>query len=581
MSEVEDLLKEQSSKDEEQVTANKYLELLEDSSDYLEDLLLEQMITNDEIGGFKTVLVDFGKGIINEISALSGVVSSFKELVTPPEPIEPDEALSPATDKVAGFFKSQDERDSEIKNIMSANSKIQQDALNEEEKFKKSFMGQVTNLVNKVPGVQIGGGDIQTPATMEVPSKITDEEGYADLETVGERQLFMLTNIDKVLSEQLRLFKDGNKDVGTSSSLTGGKEKDKDEGSMFDMFDNIPGMGMFKKLAKKFPKLIKGFKVFGKILGKAAIVLGTFLFIKDLFDGMFNDEAVKDITGKASKDLEASESTAASIANGIAGILSPLNWLFESIFGMKDGLVSVQDIFGAIEPVFALLNKGIDQIFDPEEGIFGKVTSSLFKLLDGDFMGALTDMGDAFLDIPTKIMDKLSSVINYLLGTDIDITGIITEGITKKVKQVMDIGGNVADMAGGALDSVGDFFGFGGDKKKEVPVEPKTTAADIVAVNKLLPDMQAQSLSSNKAGKGLSRAIAQKPETFATPIPRAVDERASKLSKQRLDDDKVVVNVPQAPPVVVQMPKESNRQTIRRTSADDAGMLIANGAIGG
>lgn len=577
-SEVEQLLKEQKEENEKQDEANAYLRLLNDQKDLLEEIALQQMITNDDyLSGISSSISKMGDLISNEVKALTASVGQFTL---------PDMELN--TDKIGEFLNQNDAVNEAIDVALAKNEKFSEQNAKAVSAYNSKFTSKVERLFEAfIPEL---AGFISTERSQEikptdVPVALDSEKFYAENLSTTEKMLWHLKNLDDNFEEQLRIQEEATRDVGSARSL-----QTKDDGTEEDSGFSLDGLSSFSKIGKMMPK---GLAKLGKGLGATAAVLGTVFFISDLFEGFNNEEKITEITGKSKKDLSAAEQSAASIANGISGLTF--------------GLLPVRETFETLAPVLEALNTGIDHLFDPEIGLFGKAVDSILKLIDGDYSGAW----DALADFPKKFGDKISSIINSFFGTDIDVSKEVGSIIDKRVGQVKD-----------AVSSIGSFFGFGEEKKPEITSQTLDTVDSIVKGEALRPtpvqsvasstdnvssmvdvrkraslgDKEAiKQLSSNDAfstrfnenddtpttiidrtGDRFSQSLAQPSAKSAKPVSPSVENKSVALSKERMmrqEQAQVVATKPQAP-IVINNTQPQERKVVRRSSVDDLGMSI-------
>ena len=444
-SEIEKLLTEQE-------TTSTQVELFNENKETFEDLLLEQMITNEEVSNFTSTLA-------NSISSLKDMLDNTDiqevEVVNSndflPAPVESTaitpEVLPAEAPNFQTFFDERENVANEIAKITKLNEEIKASNAQADQEFASSFQGKLTEFSNKLPviGDRIGESLATRfgPEATEleaIPDTPRELDFYNELEDIQEKVLFAMVASEQHLGELVKMQKEAGEVVG-SASMLGDKDKPKEDDDGFS-FDGLGGLfkGIGKKLGK-FGMLAKGaLKIGGSVLTAGFI-------LADVFEGFTSDERIQEISGKAKEDLSEAESGAVALANVIEGL--------------SFGLIDAKDTFPELVPIVDVLQDGIDQIFDPDIGLIGTLTSGFMngvgQLLDGDIMGGLGTILDGFLDLPSRVIEVVGRWATELVE-------MLPTEIANNIKEKF---GNMKEMASTLLDGASSFLGFGDDDDKE------------------------------------------------------------------------------------------------------------------
>jgi hypothetical protein len=375
-----------------------------------------------------------------------------------------------------------------------------------------------------------------------------------------------LRSIDANIQTLADIALDQAKVVGSAGGGADGEElPEPDTGGLSDLFGGITG---------KFGKLGK---LAGRALGVGAAVAGAGIFLSDLYEGFTDDETIKAITGKAKEDLTDAESSSAAIANAISGL--------------SFGLLDAKDVFAEITPYVDMLQNGMDQLFDPEIGIFGTTVSGIFSAVDkfseGDIMGGLSDLTDAFLEIPKKIFELLGNLASELLEF---LPGQMKDAILGGVENITNFAGDAKEKAGEAFDSaketaasaaksVSSFFGFG-DDEEEAPVAQESTSTGGLEFR---DNAQGGAVAQN-ANRPISAPLAGNsvsgPSAVATSGTGNQGERAVSLSKQRFEESQTSGNGGKGgDTIVVNQQASEGKKVTRETANPDMRLAFLNSGM--
>ena len=385
-SEIEKLLTEQK-------TTSDQMELFNQSKGTFEDLLLEQMITNEELDTTKSLIeaqsADVSKSILSIPSffseALSGIdfeaedvqrvvvdnVESFRQ--NPPAVIL--DGLEDSLKFMAGLMKEKFEAvlDKPLTELPALPAPI-------------IDVGPDANIIPALPAPE------DTPAVLEAQAQPLplggENQPFDELEDASVSSAKALNEINENIDTMAKIAVNDAKVVGTAGGFGNEDTGEEDEGESGGLFDLFNGFGK-GKLGKKAGGFLKGL---GKAVKIGGAVLAGGLFLADIYEGFTSDEKIKEITGKAKDNLTDAESSAAAIANAISGLTF--------------GLVDARSVFQTATPIVEKLQEGVDALFDPDVGLFGTLVSGVFQAVDkfstGDILGGAEALVEGIADTPSS-----------------------------------------------------------------------------------------------------------------------------------------------------------------------------------
>lgn len=287
--------------------------------------------------------------------------------------------------------------------------------------------------------------------------------------------------------------------------------------------DGEGAMGFLGGIVSAWKKMPNAMKLVGKGAMKGAAVIGTAMFVKDLYDTFNNEERLRQITGKAEGALAGAEQSSAAIAGAI-----------ESFSG---GLIDAKSTYDLIYSGVDLIQRGLDQIFDPEEGILGDFTTSVFNLVEnGDWSKFGSDIVDSISNFPDMVVKKVTE------WWDTFTSGILGKEVTDGIKSATDFAVNkVSSFGDWAIDGTKNLFGFND--------EPSQGASNVV-----------QKVSNMEAESG-PRMVSSFAEA---PVNRSAASKTEKLSKERFEDMLKIKEAPQVSTPIVQNTNTTNYSPIIR-----------------
>ena len=316
---------------EEQKVTSQHLELFKDVGESNQDLLLEQMISNEELSSINVGLGEFSKAMMVGIKSLTGKISDI-----PLDAEVPSVSINP--EEVSGELGM----------------------LIEEARGSNSFLDETT---------------FNTRSMADSLSQMADDS--ADMKQMAEDAADVA----------------GVSDIGGGKPED--IKNDGDKGSIGDLLKMFNPISAFGFLGKKFPKLGKFGKLLGKglkILGPIAVA-GMALF--DFAKGVENAAEITGKPMESLSTLEKAGAGLAGVIEGITFGLIDAKDAYSGIASIASTVSKIgEDIFSMMpDSVQKGLTSAVDFLFDSEEGIFGFITTSFKTAIDqlskGDFTGAL------------------------------------------------------------------------------------------------------------------------------------------------------------------------------------------------
>jgi hypothetical protein len=319
------------------------------------------------------------------------------------------------------------------------------------------------------------------------------------------------------------------------------------------------------------------------------------------------------------------------------GLQTAIDFLFDPETGaLKDitnGLIKVVDLFQSGNIIDGLLEGGkflltlpfkvvtgigeaLFDFFDPSGSFFAKFGELFDQFASGDIIGGIEESFKSLINLPLNVFEavtgKLSEFdfitdavqafvdfanipINFIKELASKAGDIIFDLLPdsvkgflgKRAKQAKQLGSFVSETASSAVESISNFFGSedkpvvaGGIQKGQTEDQVVQSNADIIPV-KVSEVSQVQAVSTPVTGDqtGLLRAITQPEASAARPVSTPIDNKSIELSKQRLEDKNITVQVPPSQPVVVQAPQPPKARVVRRTNVDDVGLSIIGAGL--
>lgn len=517
----------------EQKESNRSLEFLTDSQELLESIHLESEITNEGIGSLAQSIDDLTAGLSSQIKLLNTSVmkasDSANELFQTEAPMtqlaaqtgqEVTRIDAPITNVESPVVSPITNVESPIVDVASPAVEIPEQETTAISEMKPLALDP--SVTDQLQGLFSPGEQATFTQNDALTNRIHGEEQFQDLEETSDQSLSHLKSIDETLANNLRLQEEAA-DLAKVSEVGDEKEPPTATEGLGGLFKNLPPGAM---------KLLKAG-------GVAAIVAGGVAFVADMWSAFNDPKVFTDIAGKSKENLEAFEQSAVIFSKAVS----------DFSFGFLDA----KDVYAASKDAMDLLTTGFNEIFDPEIGILGNVTSALFNLLEGNFDVAL----DQVMEIPGRFIDKTVEWIKALFDIDLG------EGVAK-------ISEAVSDVTSKATESVKSFFGFGDDEEEE------KQKATIKKVKTEITKEQAAPQEIAPIFKAITPDT-EKAAATATPIARTVDaQRTVALSKQRMDDQNITVTAPEPKVVVVGQETKQERRVVRRTGTDDLMIGLMN-----
>lgn len=545
----------------EQETTSSQVALFNENNSTFEDLLLEQMITNEEISKFTAGLpasINTLKGLLDtdEVQAVEIMnVDDLLPSVVENQALVPEVLPAKEPDFLNKFFALKEEVDADRAEMIASNEELLESNKEALAKFNSSVSGAMTKLVGKLPMI---GSKVEDALTKKLVDFDTDYEDipdtpreldfYAEIEDINEKSLFALMASEQHLGELVRIQKESNDVVGSASTV-GGDEKPEDDSEGFDGFG-----GLFKRLGKKlgkFGKLAKG----ALKIGGAVLTAGFIL--SDVFEGFTSDEKIQEISGKAKSDLSDAEASAVAVANVIEGL--------------SFGLINAKDTFPDLVPIVETMQDGIDQLFDPEIGLLGTLTSGFMngigQLMDGDIMAGMGTILKGFWELPKRVYDVVGGWVSNLVE-------MLPTAMSDSIKEKF---GDAKEFIGGVFDSASSFLGFGDDEidklNKTGRTQPSNSALGFTSNNK----KQIPSRLENKPAYLIPAGQKNESSTRAVSGLGNEGRRTMALSKQRFEErNRIEKGKGEDTTIVVNQQQASSRSMVRNKQNPDMTLAFLN-----
>jgi hypothetical protein len=275
----------------------------------------------------------------------------------------------------------------------------------------------------------------------------------------------------------------------------------KDEGSATKEASDPFSMPSLGSIGGKLTGLVKGA---GKMLGGAAIVLGTVAGVYNGFKAFGDDAKISELTGKQAEAITETDRWNTAVAEGIST--------------MTGGLLSTKDVFGTVEMVLGEMRSAVDAVFDPETGLIGGVVKSIFDWLDSPSFKGMD-----------KIFEELFSSVEKIS------TWLWENLVPAPIRSALEgIGGAVGSAVSG-------FFGSDDEvEKEEVDKASKgvfSTIGSFLGSEDEMTPMEKTQQAIQKRRAARSQAMATPSTGLAVPNRMGVDKKPSEITKERNDDE--------------------------------------------
>jgi hypothetical protein len=575
----------------EQKTTSQHLEYFKDTNEYTQDLLLEQMQTNEELAMFNVNLKQFSTVLMKGISTLADKFTLIQDNKQALEVID----VTP---------------DNTAKKLIEMSKVLANNPLSvvQAEGVSASTGVDSGDILKKEAGAifDVSSGKFVEPILKGNEDLLTIEKGMAEsLVSINDIQLKLLG------------YAEAADDVGSVDVPTADKPKDDKDDKMPDIGGGMSGV--LGALGKKFPKAGKLLGATGKILGKGLKILGPVgLALGGFIEFGSGVQNAAEIVGKSKDELSTLEKAGAGLAGVVEGIT----------FGLIDaktaysGIEAIGSTIGGIgKDIFSMMpdsvQKGLgtvaDAMFDTETGIFGfagKTMSGVMNSLEqGNFVEAGSQLligglgsifgpegfmarsasntfeavkgmaGILFDQLPASFQEPIMGVVDYVSGVWDGLVNTMTGVIDSIVESIKGV---IGEKASGLLGKAAGFFGFGGDDDKKasevVASKPaKVSNADTTVVSNLInPVEQNKSMELAPRDRMSSSVAPQRNRGVAAEVDT---KDTVALSKMRMEESK---QAPQSnpQPIVIQQPQSSPKKSIsRETSINDTELALMSGTF--
>jgi hypothetical protein len=545
-SEIEKLLTSQE-------TTTSQVELFNENKETFEDLLLEQMITNEELLNSASRSEASFSDINDTLVDLPLKLASSLKGLMPSEDVE-EPFGNPQLAEIAEIMK---QGFSEVLSMPASEA---------------SEMVEINRDAKLLPPPETDENGENLPIVVNAPENDNPME-LAELSEYSLSSSEYLKNID----DNIQLMAQ----AATAEEEVLGKATDFGEDSASSPNDDSGGLdgfgGLFTGLGQKFGKFGKLAKGALKIGGS---VLAAGMVLSDVYEGFTNDERIMEISGKAKQDLSNAEESAVAIGNVVEGL--------------SFGLINAKDVFNESVGLMDTLQGGLDQLFDPEQGAFGTLTNSLFQgidnISDGNYEDAIGTIVDGFAEAPGRLLDVLGGWTSSLVEM---LPGEVSDNIKKRF-------GDVKDFAGSIFDSASSFLGFGDDEPVlEQPTSReqnnsfmnRVTEEPVQSVNPSVNQPVNSPLNFSEApevqrSSNINRPVDIQPVTQSVSSPRSVSALGNEglktiaISKKRFEEKSQTSTDKNGDTTVVVNQQNSEKKRIdRSTSNSDMKLAFLNAGM--
>jgi hypothetical protein len=238
-----------------------------------------------------------------------------------------------------------------------------------------------TNAIEVLPAIKATDGSLEA---------IEDNGSLEGIEDNGDNSLIVLNSIDNNIA---KLVNDSAESQLEQSGVAvdrqdDGEKSDSKKSGLLSGMGKLPGIGAISAGLSSFASA-----AVAPLLAAASVGL----FAKGAFDALSDDKLIKDLTGKVASELEGAE----KVLLGFAGGLSQLTF----------GLLETKDIFDFVLPVQDKLQKSLDFLFDPADGVFGRFASGFSSMLDGNFKDGFKDIFANIFEIPFMAGEAVTNLV--------------------------------------------------------------------------------------------------------------------------------------------------------------------------
>jgi hypothetical protein len=250
----------------------------------------------------------------------------------------------------------------------------------------------------------------------------------ATLESIDHNTLGIVEVLDAQF-EAMQAAEDKKLNDPPSGPTTEETKKPKKGGMLDGVTDLFKGFSVFgiptiMKLGKSLVGMAKGA---GKLLGGAAMVVGTVSGVYNGFKAFSDEKKIRELTNNQTGAISSFDKWNTAVAVGI-----------ESLTG---GLISAKDSFSVVESVLGTMRGAMDYLFDPESGIFASLTNSLMSFIENPSWGGSGDIG-------AKILESIAGAVDLIWENLIpDMWKNAIKGISG------DVGGVINSITGGLFGS--------------------------------------------------------------------------------------------------------------------------------
>jgi hypothetical protein len=250
------------------------------------------------------------------------------------------------------------------------------------------------------------------------------------------------------------------------------KKKDRDKSSVGGIFDTLKGLGSagmagimgasgIKAISNLLTFLSTTAKMatkFGKVLLKGGLIVSAISGVYNAISTFSNDDEIAKIAGKSKDAITHIDKWAAALSSGLSA--------------MTFDLVSPETMFKTIKGGLDAFVSGVDYLFDPDTGIFGKTTSAVMDLIENfnyenvaklvgtvmqDTLGQIGDLTVKAIDSIAEVfsMENIAKFIEPIKSAIMEAVSSMFGFLPDSLKRTIMGGGSMLADGASALGSAG------------------------------------------------------------------------------------------------------------------------------
>jgi len=265
-------------------------------------------------------------------------------------------------------------------------------------------------------------------------------------------------------------------------------------------------MPTFKAIGQK----LKGFgKGAAKMLGGAAIVVGTVASVYNGFKAFDDDEKISKLTDKKAEAITATDRWNVAVAEGLSTL--------------SMGLLTTKDVFSTVESALGTMRSAADKLFDPETGLFSGIVKSLMDFIETPSFSGVDKMFE-------ELFSSVEKISMWLWDN------IVPEPIRRALK-------GISGAVGGAISGAADYLGIDTSSSSD-DSGPSTGMFESIGrefgfvssdENQMTPMERTKAAIQRRRDARNNRGLIEPATGLAVPNMAAVDKKSSEITKERND----------------------------------------------